>query len=850
MLRDKRRISKNKQSQKGNITLLTIILVASMMLLSGGIARLTKVQYSLSQLHNNTSNHYYLAEAGMEMFVDSLNKLISRSSSQITKELQGMMQEKMFIEDKLSKEKVLNEKYVKFEETKGFFMNKDWITLQYVNKIYGVILEEYFDRQGTKPNYTYRAKPITYSLKGERASSDQETYIKITPYINGAGISLPSSLKDKAIIDYSYLRGIETLGEFTDKGIGEEYKKILLIKDKEKYKAAMGMVVSVYTKNEKGETYSKEDLVATISFEGLEQVDYKILEKYEWLGQTAELLDSGITCFNNIVVESGGKLQVEGNIRTLGAVKVEGGGLTIKDITRNEKDKHEEQGKRVKQGNNIGSIYAVGEVQTTGARNRESHISVDGNVVAEGVRIVNPTKEKTKGQSIQVGGNIFVKDDVGIDEGVERANIQVEGVVMGISDTDLRPEGEKDPDKSSSIFNKGEEDTLISMKGAYIAGQPFVNYEDGTDYHRLYESIGEPYTTLQDYPEYTQMNGCTDSYILEQDEWIRKDKIKIEDRYAIYAPAYVSAEVDGERVTHHYIHPVIQNQEQALNVFYKGEGNIPLSRLTNRKQEKAYDYIVLDPKAYYRGDKTLAGEAGMYHKDYGEPPSTRYKGIETYMTAMRGVFLGAFENSADGYKAPKVLKFEDLIDYEKIEKLEKQIDKDSAIKIVGNQSKSYWEQVDISQLDQGDKSKPVLLITKGPTKLIASQTAKNKFKGIIIALGDIQVERNIVLEGSMIINGNLLIQGETAALQVSHESQMLMKIPFENKQVEREVLDLLGLIHLEYTGIKEVFKPSRDKGDEAVYYAMPQVNIQEQFDLVVKNAPLRMTINALKSERK
>lgn len=79
---------------------------------------------------------------------------------------------------------------------------------------------------------------------------------------------------------------------------------------------------------------------------------------------------------------------------------------------------------------------------------------------------------------------------------------------------------------------------------------------------------------------------------------------------------------------------------------------------------------------------------------------------------------------------------------------------------------------------------------------------------------------------------------------------MFMKIPFENKQVEREVLDLLGLIHLEYTGINEVFKPSRDKGDEAVYYTMPQVNIQEQFDLVVKNAPLRMTINALKSERK
>ncbi|MEG1636692.1 MAG: hypothetical protein RR324_04195 [Cellulosilyticaceae bacterium] len=846
-MRDKKGGSENKQSQKGSITLLTIILMTAMLLLSGGIVRLTKMQYNLSQLHNNTSNNYYLAEAGMEMFVDSINELIRKSSSQIAKELQVMIQEKMFIEDKISKERVLNEKYVKFDEEKGFYINKDWIILQYINKIYGVILEEYFDRKGTKPNYIYQAKSIIYSLKGERARSDQETYIKITPYINGAGMRLPSSLQDKAVIDYNYLRGVETLGEFTDKGIREEYEKILFIKDKKKYKAAIGMGVSVYTKNEKGETYSKEDLVATISFEGLEQVDYKILERYEWLGRTSELLDSGITCFKDIVVEDGGELQVEGDIRTLGTVKVKGGDLTVKDITRKDKDRQEKQEEQRK---NTGSIYAMGAMQTTGSISRESHINVAGNVVAEGVQIGNPRKEKTKEQSIQVGRNIFVQDDVGIEEEVERARIQAKGVIIGISDTDLMPEGEKNPNKSSSIFNKGGTDALISMKGAYVAGQPFINYEDGTGYHRLYESIGEPYTTLQDYPEYTQMNGFTDRYILEQDEWIRKDKIKIEDRHAIYAPAYVSAEVEGERVTQQYIHPVIQNQEQALNVFYKGEENIPLSKLTNSKQEEAYDYIVLEPETYYRGDKMLEGEAGMYHKDYGEPPSERYKGIEAYMTAMKGVFLGQFESDGDGDKTPKVLKFEDLIDYKKIEKLEKQIVIDSAIKITGNQSKSHWESVDISQFDQGDKSKPVLLITKEPTKIITSQKDKNKFKGIIIALGDIQVESNIVLEGSMIINGNLVIQGETAALQVIHQPQILMQIPFENKQIERQVLDLLGLIHLEYTEIKEIFKPNRDKGGESVYYTMPQVKVKEQFDLVMKNVPLQMRINALKSERK
>lgn len=840
-MRDKQVVRQKRLSQKGNVTLVTTILVVAMLLLSGGIARLTKLQYNLSQVHNNTSNHYYLAEAGAEMFIDSINELMSSANSQITKELQELIRDKMFIQDKNSKEMVLSERYVGFDVEEGFFINKHWITLQYINKMYQVLLGEYFDKQGTKPYEIYQAKPIIYSLKGERESQDQMTYIKIVPYINGGGNRLPSSLKDKEVIDYSYLRSIETLGAYTEEGIKKEYEKILFRKDTKKYKAAMGITVSVYTKNDKGEDYGKEELAATISFDGLKDVDYKILEKYEWVGKTAELLDGGLTCFEDIIVENEGKLQVEGDIRSLGSIGVDGGRLEVR-----RKDSSIES-----QGEYKGNIYSIGEVLASGENHKSSYISVMGNVVAEEVKIVNPMKQQIARQSIEIGGNLFVEGSVGIDEGVEESTIQMEGVIIGLSDTDLVSTGEKDPSKSSSIFNMGEEDSLVSMKGAYVAGQPFVDYEDGTGYHRLYESIGEPYRQLQNYPEYTEMNGFTDRYILEEEEFIRKDKIVIADSRAIYTPAYVSARVEGELVTNKYMHPLFQNQEQALKIFYKGEGDTALSEITNREEERSYDYIVLNPEAYYSGDEKLVGKAGMYHRDYGEPPKMRYKGIEAYMTAVRGVFLGRFISEERGDKTPKVLRLQDWIDYKKIEELEEVIEGNSSIQIINaHKIANNWQEVDISQFEQGEEDNPVLFIAKGPIKLTTSQPSSNQLRGIILALGDVKVASEVVLEGSMIINGSLFLENETSKLYITHDPKILMQIPFKNKKIERQVLDLLGLIHLEYTEIKELFKPSRDKEEGFIYYTVPQVKVTNQFDLVVENAPLQMKINALKSERK
>lgn len=889
----KKKYKEKWPSQKGSALLLTVILMLTMFVLIGAVTNIAVMQYDISSVQKNTSNTYELAEAGAEQMLAAMNHYLENIPEEILNKLngEGKFKEAAFLpstatDNSLSEltDKVLYKKGT--NDYDGVFLLKDDIPQL------GYIIENYY--KALKTNYYKEDKPkqIKQVFKGDRRRAATQTEVVTQVYFSNAPNDwpeLPKSYKQENLLTPEDV-----------KILGKAYAGMTLTKQEtEKFDKAKKkdfcIIVSEAKTKEGIMTSDSQKVIAPVTLENIEKAYYEIPDGYNWTDGPPEILNSALICFSDVLVTNGGKLKVEsGDVSIKGSRKVTS---QLEKDTYQFAEPDQTGGMVVTDGGKVvvgGSIYTLSNViATCGWHSRKilggSSIQVekDGDIIAETVAIQDNyyiggpnggLADIGEDNEIEVKGNIFVENDVRIDEYIKDASIKVgvdkvhkNGMIFGISDQDF-PEGsaeKPDPNKSSGVFNRGKEGTVIDAKGAYVLGQPFVNFQAGNPYYRLRESIGAPY--MDDLAKYISDKPyeLKPEYIEENKKDIKKTKIKLRDESCMYALEYIAA---NDELYPKFTEP---DQEIVKNMMYQGwerSGTIkdrvkllidPEGAIEQDKALYQLDYITKEyentsPEGhYYNGLPSQRNKKGLYHKRFNEPPTgaaAKYQGIQAYMTAMRSVFYKGF----NGTRLEETV-FSDVIDLSKLSTTEGSWTEENPLCV------TEAEVVDLGDY-KSTSGKSIVICKNENVKL--KQKGLGEFKGIVICTGNVTIEGSVEIEGNLIVGGDLhdlqtdptkdpvreelltnekagLKIGAGASLTIDYTPNRTFDITFQDKALLREVLAVFKLADFTVTGMEaqKIF----DLSTKVPAYVIPKVVFKEDVLPQLRHSGVNMRITSMKS---
>ena len=532
---------------------------------------------------------------------------------------------------------------------------------------------------------------------------------------------------------------------------------------------------------------------------------------------------------------------------------------------------------------NSGSIYCVGNVFVTQGwsestvdtsrylETNKSTLQVGGDIIANTLAICDDSTggvnenghvqdNQAKGNSIQVGKNVFVENDVRITKYVSKSNIDVGGAIFGISDGDLNKydisilsggtllnKEARDPNASSGVFNEGGEDTLISAEGIYVNGRPYIDFGGGT-YFALWEGIGEPFKEARSYydlPSY-KIDG-NDKYIVDGSVLateIKKDKVWIRNESNFYVPDNVFASakfgdpqpLEGKTKKASATEP-FSNQSMALATFYKGanwDGSAtvkPIEKLTSKYDSYNEDAYFKQGINYYAGNlSSYTTEKDMYFRQFKNVETTNYLGLRGYMLSKKSIFYGANSGSED--------KEALLLDFDKVVNLD-YLDSTTPWSYENPIEYVNGDEIDISKyyVDEGAGMVPypTILVNKGQRELTLKATEVdalgnplNTFKGIIISKGNVRIEDSLTIEGTLIIGGDqqgntqermvgkdvgLRVAGTGNTVKLIHNPDILLQVKASDRKAYQNILDALKITR--FNEVNEADAPASFK-DETV----------------------------------
>jgi hypothetical protein len=760
---------KNIKKDSGNAMLITTILLLVMTVIVGACMNIAGMQFDLSLLQRNTSNTYYLAKSGVEKQVDFINKAIQTEMADI---IEKDIREKYLDPITISKGASLQDlvlqaatgesydlyKNIKYDQTEKKLklvshqtpsVTGDTLLRDTVQEaLYNFMKENIFD----DPTKTSR-KIFKYKVKSDRQAKEIETDIIVWA---------------------------EPVYELQADGAPN-----LSAPKEDRFK----IISEATSKDPSGNVIDTQNVEAEIALNLPEKIDNEVREKYEWVGNPPEILDSAITCFSDMVVTNEAALTVTGDIRIKGNKNTASG---WPDIDTN-------GGIIVSNGGHLktDNIYCMNNVAATngwgtGFYDRETKIEVSGDIIADTVGIfddyysgganqepfgADPSDgNKVRNSRISVDKNIFVDNDVKIDPWVatltsqsSKTQIEAKGSIFGISNNNNGATGgDLDPNSSSGVYNQGI-DTLITAKQMFVYGQPFISFAEGAKPIRLWESIGEPFNGVATLEKYNRAPTDAD-YQFGDDSYLQPDsptygmienkKIGIQNINESYATAYISANSQTIRGDEKFIDQSSAGQLFNLGGYFSGPTPIDLltaiTPMDNAEGRTQKLNIIQDPTKYYIAATDLLDLPSMYKKFYAPPLATdnKWQGLKAYMTAMRSIFYGLFDGSTPS--VPQELYFNDVVELASVLNTNTWSYR-NPIEMVTNAEtilidKYYVEDDKVSPSDT-ERPYPTIIINKSNEKLTLTTNGKNTFRGIIISGGDVEIQGQINIEGAVIIKG-------------------------------------------------------------------------------------------------
>lgn len=841
------KLGKQKKNQQGSAILITTILLLALTVIVATCLNISGMQYDLSVLERNTSNTYYLAKSALEKQVDTMNKALETQMNAIMDRISTEYV------SKADSDLVKNGTTISHDkDTHKLSVDATVLRETIMDEIYTYLKESYLTKKSS--NATIGKKPIVYVAQGDRAEGGNYTEIQIKTYTtDSSGQDLSADHK---------LRIVATATTKTS-----------------------SVPVTIY---------DTQNLEAIIVINIPSNLDNQIHEKYVFnQGESPEILKSAILCFSDLVVSGTGKLNViSGDVRVSG----------VQDITSYNKGKNypeanQNGGVIALNGGEINiadNLYATNNVLVTNGwggnyvlpSSRKTLIKVEGDIIAYTVGIVDDYYDESANQSpfddsnkvrnaaIEVGRNVMVDNDIMIDRWVKRCNITVAKSIFGVSggaDINTNVESNMDPNQSSGIFAQGEENQIIAER-MYVAGQPYITMDGNEKPLKLWESIGEPFNGLASYEGYATNEEKKDNknYFDIFGDLINGTKIKTD-----FLNTYAVAKVSGYNINASYPGGIgVQvgalcnavfgdNQSNAIKFFYQGGSTAKFSEFMASNAKDTYATYttevqnIIDNLSIYWGETGAVG----YRKKLGTPPNFNYGGLKGYMTLMRASFYKGF-NTTNLVQAT----FSDNI---KIESLPYSTTESNVA------SWSYETpicvtnggEIDISNFYVSEDGTtyyqpyPTIIISNGgkstkPLKLKAS--ANNKFKGIIISRGTLEIESSMDIEGVIIIGGpetrpyssngdrKDIFNGIHAGLIVSaatvnilHNPDIITELNVKDHAKYRQILDALYLTDYSKSKLSQIM-------DKQSIYTQAALKYSNKSILEINTEGISLEINILK----
>lgn len=793
---------------QGNMLVLLVVLLLCMTLLAGASVTLAQTQWNMARFSRQTSNSYYLARSGAEKMIDSMNKELAAELPRLMEEASNSTRTKM-LEAKDSKDGI---SYT--IENEDPYSGR-YIGREYENEYEVKLKELIYDHIVTNFHHS-----MSYKAYSDTKGNEPIT-ITANLYHRQSITGVPDDIKPI----------VQQLTPEEDVGVSSE--DVLAVE-----------VVARAQKDSKT-SLTKARVVGTISLNQMMDNKEQLLEEYEWAldehgkGVYPEALQSAVISFGDFLVSGGNSAKIQGDIHVKGTIKK---AIDAQYYTKTFPEPDEWGGIIVSNKGELevkGSAFVVSNIQTLnsyGKETLENKIIIEKDAIANTIGIhdsyyaghadnIAPWNHYVKNNSITIGQNAYIDNDIRIDRYVDQGKIHITGSVFGISDRD--PDGKEigsniivDPNKSSGVFSMGK-DSQVTMGRAFIAGQPFINFGDGNGYHRLHESAGEPFEDVYYLEKYRKEYGDDATYIDELKDLINKQKINITDVYDskpyAYAPARISATIGTNTIGYSYdvkkgTSPM-EDQNIARAIFYEGSiGALPTdwkSRLARRSDwdepilgtSAKWESVIKDPWDFYNGENSF--NKSYIPKDitfeYGN--MLGYKGLQGYMLAKRGVFYDTFRQTTGITKyKPSLRELDDLVNVSLFTETNDWSYNNPIYVTSGHQI------IDISQFE----SIPTAIISRDNSELelIASSTEK-VFNGVIITPGKVKIAASIEVNG-VIIAGNESVgisttregvqRGDYAGVEIlaqgvkiNYDKDQILKIRCMNKSLQRKLYDCLKI---------------------------------------------------------
>jgi len=807
--------------ESGGALSFVVILILSMTLLATASMTLAKTQLTVSRFGEQSSNSYHLARSGAEKLVDTMNKEIAMELPRLMEEANNKVHEKLLAEGK----------------------EIDGVTYQYDGDLYsgryvGRDNENEYKVELKKRIYNYIVQEF---VTGNRAKSSYEVFLGIK---NNISIQMTTTIysnqsKKTKTIPGDMTTIVGQLATENDIGTNPDNKDAFVIE------------VTAQAREGTKASLAKSRVVGTIALEELLKDD-QLLEEYEWATNTSgkrmtypEALQAAVISFGDFVIQGKNKVTIDGDVHVRGTQRKSSGGLS-----GNVPEPDQWGGIIVSDGGALkitdGSAFVVSNIQTVnsfGKEDQSSTINIAKDAIANTISINDsyyskmlpeehpnktPWDNLSSNNVISITRNAYVDDDIRIDRYVINGKIQVNGSAFGISDGDK--EGKAvvvdgvrrtivDPNKSSGIFSLGK-NSIISLGRAFIGGQAFIDFGDGNGYHRLHESGGEPFQEVYYLDKYREKYEDDETYMIEFEDIINTNKITIIDRNgenpAAFAPAYISENggVGGKSSKMTSGYGFVSSQEEARKLFYAGYGeNVGLPAIgwentLATESEWTEDIpgttlkwgdLVLDPLGFYQSDNPYKKQYLPLGTDsFVYASAKEYKGLQAYMLAKRGVFYKGLEEVTSNQYKPVERKFEDFIDLSVFGTGDHPWSYNDPIYMI-----STSDEIDISDFSEI----PTAIVCKDPNTIIKLK-GSGIFNGIIMTPGKVEIINDMTINGSIIVGNEYqgepsredIQSGKYAGVQiladnvkVNYDEDMLLKIRFMDKSLQRKLYDSLKI---------------------------------------------------------
>ena len=823
-------------NDEGSAIGLFVMVLLAMTILATTTVTLANTQFKWSQFSRQTSNSYQLARSGAEKTIDNMNK-------EIATVLPKLM-------DKASKNAhatLMGATGVKYEidPAKG----------NYAGEYKGAAYENQYEIELKKLMYTHIVGKFAHGPFNTSPSSET-VFNAAKSDVKG---SIPIQVKT-TIYKYGDIIPPEVVAAsgvlLEPSNIGATNTDV-----SEKTRAAFAVEVLAWAEEVSGGGSVTKPSVTKSRVVGLVSLDQdnkgeQLLEEYEWADAFPEVFQSAITSFGDFIIHGANKATIKGDI----SVKGTGAKAKIEASEQMFPEPPQFGGIVITDGGELtveGNALVVNNIQTAntvgGGTNPATSIHIKKDAIAQTVAINDNASNNDSGASntpwldyvanntIKIDRNIYMDNDLHIDRYVKSSEIEVGQSVFGVSDGDKKGVtfGNKvyvDPNKSSGIYAMGKfgaNDGTIKMKRAFIAGQAFIDFGDGNGFHRLHESVGEPFEDVYYLDEYRApyskydetdiVGGDSNAYLTDLAELINSDRITIQDKSA-YAPARISETGTSSSVPANF---------QAKEIFYAGlVGGVFPSGIENALTGSSdwdepilgigtnpkWKDVILAPESFYGG-------TNPFLKNYFQNPDSAipdaepsqllaYKGLQGYMLGKRGVFYNHFVAGGTSGLIPVERKFADLINTGAFG-ADQGWSRNNPIQVITGGGEI---EVDISAY----YGKPTAIISTNPAAILKLKaTGGSDFTGIIVTPGKVNITESMTIHGVVIAGNEFdpathvpdiatianIRQGNHAGVQISNGAQVTFKydvtdekdrnilfdIRFMDKSLQRRLYDYLRL---------------------------------------------------------